>query len=251
MMVAMELTRRFRVPTTLDRVWEAFSHLERVAPCFPGAVVVATGPDGFRGSVTLKIGPLPLTYAGSGRYLERSAGRRRVVVQAHGEDERGRGGAAARLTTSLHARGAETEVELVTELELTGKPTRYGDAVTAQATGKLLDQFVSAVTERLGSGTLPPLDGSVGGTVAAEVAAPAVDASVPAASGAVPPPVHASSLPRHSDGRPPVGGPQVPRRAQLVRRPPVATLARRYGPVVLTAVGAAALALTVLGRRRG
>lgn len=250
-MGVMELTRRFRVPTTPDHAWQAFSHLERVAPCFPGALVTPTGPDTFRGSVALKIGPMLLSYAGTGRYLERSAGRRRVVLQAHGEDERGQGGAVAQLSTTLHARGAETEVELVAELELTGKPTRYGDTVTAQAAGKLLDQFVSTVSERLSSGTLPPLDGSVGGTVAPEVAAPAVDASVPAAGRAVPPPVHASSLPRHSDGRPPVGGPQVPRRAQLARRPPVATLVRRYGPVVLTAVGAAALALTVLGRRRG
>lgn len=250
-MGVMELTRRFRVPTTIDQAWEAFSHLERVAPCFPGAAVTPTGPDTFRGSVNLKIGPMPLTYTGTGRYLTRSAGRRRVVVQARGEDERGQGSAVAQVTASMHARGPETEVEMVTELELTGKPARYGEAVIAQAASKLLDQFVSAVTEGFAAGSVPPRDGSVGGTVAPEVAAPAVDASAPARSGALPPPVHTSVRPRHSDGRPPVGGLQVPRRAQLASRRPAALLARRYGPVVLTAVGAAVLALGLLGRRRG
>lgn len=250
-MGVMQLTRRFRVPTTIDQAWEAFSHLERVAPCFPGAAVTPTGPDTFRGSVNLKIGPMPLTYTGTGRYVTRVAGRRRVVVQAHGEDERGQGGAVAQLTTSLHARGPETEVVLVIELELTGKPARYGAAVIAQATTKVLDQFVSAVTEGFVAGSLAPVDDSVGATVAPEVAAPAVDASATARSGAVPPPVQASARPRHSDGRPPVSDLQIPRRAQLASRRPAALLVRRYGPVVLTAVGAAVLALSVLGRRRG
>lgn len=245
-MGAMKLTRRFRVPTTIDQTWQAFSHLERVAPCVPGAVVTPTGPDTFRGSLNLKIGPMPLTYTGTGRYLERSAGRRRVVVQADGEDERGQGSAAVRVTTSLHARGPETEVKLVTHFELTGKPVRYGAAVTSQAGSKLVDEFVRAVTERLAADSVPPPDGSVGSTITAEVTAPAVDASAQVRSGTVPPPVQ----PRHSDGRPPVNGLQLPRRAQVASQHPTALLARRYGPVLLTAVGAAVLALSVLGRRR-
>ncbi len=247
----MKLTRRFRVPTTIDQTWQAFSQLERVVPCVPGAVVTPTGPDTFRGSLNLKIGPMPLTYTGTGRYLERSTGRRRVVVQADGEDERGQGAAAVRVTTSLHARGPETEVKLVTELELTGKPGRYGAAVTTQAGSKLVDQFVRAVTERLAAGSVAPLDDSGGGTVAAEVTAPALDASTQARSEAVPTPAPPSVQPRHSDGRPPVDGLQLPRRAQVVSQRPTALLARRYGPVLLAAVGAAVLALSVLGRRRG
>src|SRR4051794_7944376 len=148
----MELTHRFRVPATIDQAWEAFSHLEQVAHCFPGAALTVTGPDTFSGSVNLKIGPIPLTYTGTGSYLHRNGGRHRVVVQAHGEDQRGLGGAVAEVTTTLHGHGSETEVEMVTELELTGKPARYGAAVVSHVAYKLLDQFADSVTERFAAG---------------------------------------------------------------------------------------------------
>jgi len=242
----MQLTRRFRLPATTEQAWEAFSHLERVAPFFPGAVLTPTGPDSFRGSVNMKIGPVPLTYTGTGTYLDRSAGRRRVVVQARGQDERGLGGAAVQVRTSLHARGAETEVEVVTELELTGKPARYGTAVIEQAVDKLLDQFVSSLTERFATGTVGAMDGSVGAPVPPSVAAPAVDAGAPNGTDVVPPLAPTSTQPRHSDGRPPVGTVQVPRRAQAPSGS--AVLVRRYGPVALAAAVVSVVALRLIRR---
>jgi len=150
----MRLTHRFRLPAPVEVAWPAFAHLERIAPCFPGAALSSTGPDTFRGTLHVKLGPVGLMYRGTGSYLERSPGRR-VVLQARGDDTRGLGTAAARMRVELTARGTQTEVEVVTDLDLTGKPARYGAGVVAEVSDRLLDQFLSCLTARLRDGDLP------------------------------------------------------------------------------------------------
>ena len=265
----MELTHRFRVPTPVAETWEAFSHLERLAPCFPGAVATSTGADTFRGSVSLKIGPVPLTYTGTGSYRERSAARHRLVVQAHGEDERGLGGAEVRWTVHLSARGRETEVELSTDFDLSGRPTQYGDPLVAQAADKLLDQFAAALAARLAAGPLEPVqgpaeetdrpdtspgakitNGSVGAAVPAEVAAPALDPGAPAGTAVVPPRVAGSgraALVGDRVERSSRSGAVSPRRAQLPV--PRTTAVRRYLPAAVVVAGVAAVAVGLLRRR--
>lgn len=145
----MQLTSRFRVPVPLDQAWEEFTHLDRLAPCFPGATLDPEDGDGHRSSLAVKLGPLPVLYAGQVGYRERDVGRRRLVVRAEGEDERGHGTAAATVTMHLQDRGPETEVEVVTELALTGGAARYGDAVVTATADRLLDQFASCLAARL------------------------------------------------------------------------------------------------------
>jgi carbon monoxide dehydrogenase subunit G len=219
----MQLTHRFRLPAPVEQVFEAFSHLERLAPCFPGATVAAQGQDQLTGALAVKLGPVPMLYRGTGTYRERSAGRHRVVLEAHGEDSRGLGTADAVLTVHLRARGAETDVEVVTELDLTGKPARYGTAVISEVADKLVRQFGSCVAGQLAPGTGV-------GTVEVEVAAPALDPVGPSgAVDAVPPP---PAQPRRARGRvrTPPALPRV--------RPPGLTAVRRYGPAL---AGAAVL----------
>ena len=148
----MDLTHRFTVPAPVEQVWTAFCHLDRLAPCFPGATITATGGDHFKGSVKVKLGPTALVYTGSGRYLERDAGARRVVFEAHGTDGRGNGTATVRVTASFTGHGPGTEVQLVTDLALTGRPAQFGAGVVADVGDKLLDQFASCVAERFAGG---------------------------------------------------------------------------------------------------
>ena len=264
----MQLTHRFRVPAPVGVTWEAFSHLERLAPCFPGAVATSTGADTFRGSVGVKIGPVPLTYTGTGSYRERSTARHRLVVQAHGEDERGLGGAEVQWTVHLSPRGAGTEVELLTDLELSGRPTRYGDAVVRAALDKLVEQFAAALGARLAAGPLDAVegpaeetdrpdpspgeglaDGSVTAPVAAEVAAPAIDPGAPSGTAVVPP--RLPSAGRHASVDSPTGGSNRPGTVSPRRAQPVArrTAARRYLPAAVVLAGVAAVAVGLLRRR--
>jgi uncharacterized protein len=148
----MELTHRFRVPASVEETWTAFNHLDRLAPCFPGATISNTDGDQFEGSMKIKIGPLALVYNGSGRFRKRDAATRRLVFEASGADRRGNGTATATVTTSLVGNGSATDVEVRTRLAFTGRPAQFGREVVSDVADKLLDQFASCISGRFAEG---------------------------------------------------------------------------------------------------
>ena len=148
----MDLTHRFSVPTGVAEAWDAFNDLEGLAPCFPGATITSVDGDEFSGSVKIKLGPISLMYNGSGRYIERNDADRRVVIEARGKDKRGNGTATATVTASFAESGAQTDVEVLTDLVITGKPAQFGRGVISDVSDKLLDQFVSCVSGRFADG---------------------------------------------------------------------------------------------------
>jgi carbon monoxide dehydrogenase subunit G len=148
----MDLTHRFSVPARIDEAWNAFNNLEGLAPCFPGATITSVEGDAFAGSVKVKLGPVALVYNGSGRYVERNDAERRVVIEARGKDQRGNGTATATVTASFAESGEQTEVEVLTDLAITGKPAQFGRGVISDVSDKLLDQFVSCVSGRFADG---------------------------------------------------------------------------------------------------
>jgi carbon monoxide dehydrogenase subunit G len=156
----MDLTHRFSVPAGVAEAWDAFNDLEGLAPCFPGATITSVDGDEFSGSVKIKLGPISLMYNGSGRYVERNDADRRVVIEARGKDKRGNGTATATVTASFAESGGQTDVEVLTDLVITGKPAQFGRGVISDVSDKLLDQFVSCVSGRFGEATStePPRD---------------------------------------------------------------------------------------------
>ncbi len=270
----MDLTHRFTVPASVEEVWTAFNHLDRLAPCFPGATVTGTRGDHFEGSVKVKLGPTALVYSGSGRYLERDAGARRVVFEAHGTDGRGNGTAAVRVTAVLAGRGSRTEIELHTDLALTGRPAQFGAGVVADVGHKLLDQFASCLSDRFRDGLGMPAtaDLAAGGSVVADDALwqewAGAEASVTAEDDDTVTTLEMQTVGVEADGPSglgpaPVGGapPAPPRRSgsstiTQSRRQALANavspVLTRYGPLLgLVALVAVVVAQLVRRRRRG
>jgi uncharacterized protein len=167
----MDLTHHFSVPARIDEAWNAFNDLEELAPCFPGATITSIEGDEFTGSVKIKLGPVALLYNGSGRYVERNDADRRVVIEARGKDKRGNGTATAIVTASFAESGEETDVEVLTDLAITGKPAQFGRGVISDVSDKLLDQFLSCVSGRFTEGLGATEEGSPSAAVAADAAA--------------------------------------------------------------------------------
>jgi len=174
----MDLTHRFSVPADVAEAWDAFNDLERLAPCFPGATITSVDGDEFSGSVKIKLGPISLMYNGSGRYIERNDADRRVVIEARGKDKRGNGTATATVTASFAESGGQTDVEVLTDLVITGKPAQFGRGVISDVSDKLLDQFVSCVSGRFADGLGADGLGAAGlGAAGAEPSASPVEAA--------------------------------------------------------------------------
>jgi uncharacterized protein len=166
----MDLTHRFIVPAHIDEAWTAFNNLEGLAPCFPGATITSIEGDEFTGSVKIKLGPVALLYTGSGRYVERNDADRRVVIEARGKDKRGNGTATAVVTASFAESGEQTDVEVLTDLAITGKPAQFGRGVISDVSDKLLDQFLACVSGRFGEGLGAAHEASPSGAFAADAA---------------------------------------------------------------------------------
>src|SRR5690625_6611827 len=122
----VELTHHFEVPADKDTTWRTFNDLEEVVPCFPGATLTEVDGDEFTGQVKVKIGPISLTYQGTGRFVERDEDAGRIVLEASGKDRRGNGNAGATVTAMLSETADRTAVDESTELDIGGKPAQFG-----------------------------------------------------------------------------------------------------------------------------
>ena len=87
----------------------------------PGAELTEDlGDDKYRGKVAIRMGPVKLQFAGNAEIKERDEAAKRIVVDAAGSDERGRGQAAMAATASLAAVGGGTRVDVSLDLQLSG-----------------------------------------------------------------------------------------------------------------------------------
>ena len=145
----MDLTHKFNVPTGVDETWAHFNDIASVAECFPGATVTSVEGDTFKGSCKVKLGPIALVYNGSGTFVEKDDAAHRFVVEAKGKDKRGNGTAGANVTVSMADASGATDVEVVTDLSITGKPAQFGRGVMQDVSDNLLGQFVACLETRL------------------------------------------------------------------------------------------------------
>ncbi|MGI8645651.1 MAG: SRPBCC family protein [Nocardioides sp.] len=145
----MELTHRFTVPSGIEETWAHFEDIAGLAGCFPGAQVTSVEGDSFAGSVKVKLGPIALVYNGSGTFVVKDDEAHRFVVDAKGKDKRGNGTAGAKVNLSMAESGTSTDVEVVTDLSITGKPAQFGRGVMQDVSDKLLGQFVACLEQRL------------------------------------------------------------------------------------------------------
>ncbi|MCW2783162.1 MAG: carbon monoxide dehydrogenase [Marmoricola sp.] len=147
----MDLRHEFTVPATIEETWQAFNDIESVAGCFPGATVTSVEGDTFQGSCKVKLGPIALVYNGSGTFLEKDEATHVFKIEAKGKDKRGNGTAGALVTATLTEAGAETAVQVLTDLNITGKPAQFGRGVMQDVSDKLLDQFVACLKTKVGA----------------------------------------------------------------------------------------------------
>ena len=145
----MELRHEFTVPATIEETWAAFNDIESVAGCFPGATVTSVEGDTFTGSCKVKLGPIALVYNGTGTFVEKDESAHRMVIDAKGKDKRGNGTAGAHVTATMTEEGTSTTVEVLTDLNITGKPAQFGRGVMQDVSDKLLGQFTACLEQKV------------------------------------------------------------------------------------------------------
>ena len=184
----MELEHSFTVPVPKSRAWDVLLDVERVAPCMPGATLDSVDGDEIRGRIKVKVGPINMTYAGTARFVERDKDAGVVTLEASGKETRGAGTASASVRSVLVDRGQETDVKVMTKLNVTGKPAQFGRGVMNEVGGRLLTIFATNLAALLAEQEGAAADGQAAaagattaeqaGTPSAEPTASATDAPV-------------------------------------------------------------------------
>ncbi len=146
----MLITNEFEVAAPIDKVWRFFDDIPHVAACLPGTELTDyLGGDTYKGRVSIRMGPVRLRFAGTAGIAERDNEAKRIVVNAAGADEKGRGQAAMTVTASLTrsrtgtGTGTGTRVGVSQDLQISGAAAQYGRGMISDVTSVLMRDFAT------------------------------------------------------------------------------------------------------------
>jgi carbon monoxide dehydrogenase subunit G len=186
--MAEQLTNEFTVNRPIEEAWPILTHIERIAPCLPGAELQEIEGDTFRGVVKVKLGAISTQFKGEAHFKERDDEQHRAVISASGRDTGGRGNAAAEITAQAESLSpTSARVLVTTDLHITGKIAQFGRGIMGDVSAKLMNQFAANLNEMLDADNLAPANGSAasdtadtaaGGATAAAPAAPSAETTV-------------------------------------------------------------------------
>src|SRR5215216_6372611 len=169
----MHFENRFDVDAPIERVWETVLDVERVAPTVPGAQVLErTGDDAYKVAITVRVGPMSMTYRGEVEITERDESAHRAVMKARAKESRGQGTADADVTMVLSGADGRTSATVTTDVQLSGRVATMGQGVLQDVSGRLVATFAQNLAAMLERG---------------EAATPAAGPEEPAAAPAEPP----------------------------------------------------------------
>ncbi|MER7459871.1 SRPBCC family protein [Micromonospora sp. NPDC126480] len=232
----MQLEQNFVVAAPVDRAWEVLLDLDRIVPCMPGAALTSHEGDEFTGTVRVKLGPMAMTFAGRGRFVERDAAAHRMVVEASGRDTKGAGSASARVHATLRADGDVTAVTVLTDLTIAGRVAQLGRGMIADVSARLLDEFTACLAGQLAPApaTAPAAAPGAGETTAAAPDSGGTTAAAPDTRPGAPTGQPAVSSPAAAPA-PAVPAPRAPAEPiDLLAVTGVRATARRIAPYAVT-----------------
>ena len=149
----MDIKNSFTVPLPVDEAWKLLLDIRTIAPCMPGAELLEVIDDRtFKGKVSVRLGPVALSFVGTARFEEIDAVAHRARLKGQGTDSKGRGGATGVVTLALSpVGGGGTDVNVNTNVNLSGAVAQYGRGagmIQGVAT-EIIGQFAASLNSML------------------------------------------------------------------------------------------------------
>jgi carbon monoxide dehydrogenase subunit G len=143
------MENEFTVEAPVEQAWETLLDLERITPCLPGAALQEESGDEYKGTMTIRLGPVTQKYNGTVSFEETDEEFRRAVLKADGKDARGQGTASATITSTLSEEDGGTKVHVETDMHLTGRVAQFGRGVQQDVATKLINQFAECLEKEI------------------------------------------------------------------------------------------------------
>lgn len=145
----------FTVAASPADTYALMTDVERVAPCIPGAQITGRRDDGsFDALVTMKMGPMSLSYKGQIEIVEQDDATRTAVMRAKATEARGQGTAQATLTMKIAEAdgGAASHVQVGSDILVTGRVAQMGRGIMTDVAGKMIGEMAKAMEATLIAG---------------------------------------------------------------------------------------------------
>lgn len=154
--MAVKMEQKVSLGAPPDRVWAFLTDPFQVASCLPGAAITEQVDDRtYRGTITVKVGPMTTSYKGTIRFERLDPGAREAELVGQGQDVRGKGGAEMRMQSRLRAVEGGTEVTVVSEVSITGLLAQLGRGLIEGVADQIFQEFAAAMRQKLGAGAAP------------------------------------------------------------------------------------------------
>ena len=171
------IENEFTVAASPDDTYALMTDVERVAPCIPGATITGKREDGaYDALVTMKMGPMSLTYKGVIEIVEQDDAAQTAVMRAKATEAKGQGTAQATLTMNISDAGnGKTSVKVGSDILVTGRVAQMGRGIMTDVAGKRVGEMAKAMEATLVAGAEAKARG--------EAPPESVDAEAPSAVG--------------------------------------------------------------------
>jgi len=149
------IENEFTVAASPDDTYALMTDVERVAPCIPGAEITGRREDGaFDAVVTMKMGPMQLSYKGEVAIESQDDAQRTAVMRAKATEARGQGTAQALLTMRVTPAegGAGSHVAVSSDLLITGRVAQMGRGIMTDVAGRMIGEMAKAMEATLLAG---------------------------------------------------------------------------------------------------
>jgi carbon monoxide dehydrogenase subunit G len=150
----------FEIAAPVEQVWSYLLDVERVAPCMPGAELTEVVDERtWKGKVNVKLGPVSLSFAGTVTMQARDDAARRVVLKAHGMEQKGKGAASATVTSWLEGAGDSTNVKMTADISLSGTIAQLSRGLLPDVSARLTEEFAGCLRASMaasGPAGVPP-----------------------------------------------------------------------------------------------
>lgn len=152
----MKLENEFAVPASPAEAWELLNDVPRIVPCMPGAELKSVVSENhWKAIMHVKLGPVSLQFDTDIERQEVDVAAQRVLLSAKARELRGRGGAQAKIESSLADAGEGTRVKIITDLNLQGTVAQYGRGIVADVSSQMTEQFAACLASKLAAEPAP------------------------------------------------------------------------------------------------
>lgn len=167
----MDLTERFVVPATVDRVWELFDDVPEVVACMPGAQITEQVDDQtYTAQLTIAVGPIRPKFDVRAT-IDRDDSSKEGRINVDAVDKKGGSRARAQIVYKVTAQEGEdgTAVELVQHVSLSGPLAQFGrTGVIEDINAQMTRQFADCLAGKLATPTPSALPAHGSGNGASE-----------------------------------------------------------------------------------